>query len=400
MIVPLHNGVFERPLVARLLERLGEPRRFVQAIVGPRQVGKTTAVLQARSHLEAAGVPFHYATGDEPLLPTAVWIDEQWQVARAVSAADEPGVLCLDEVHRIPGWAERVKANWDRDTREARALHVVLLGSSPLLVRQRLDESLAGRFETLPATHWSYPECREAFGWDLDSYVFYGGYPGAAPLAADYPRWRSYVLDSIIEPTVSRDVLSLGRIDKPALLRQLFYLACDYSGQIVSYTKLVGQLQDAGNTTTLAEYLRRLGDAWLVVGLQKYSGRAVRRRGSSPKLLVLNTALQSAVKGLTIDEARADAEHWGRLVETAVGAHLAATAAGDSTRSLYYWRRGDLEVDYVVEARSTLSAIEVKSGRPRKDDAAGMAAFARLYSPRESTLVGSGGVPLEVFLSR
>jgi len=396
----LQMGVFERPLVARLLGRLTEPRRFVQAVVGPRQVGKTTAVLQARSHLEAAGVPFHYASGDEPLLPSAVWIDEQWQVARAVSASEEAAVLCLDEVHRIPGWAERVKANWDRDTREARALHVVVLGSSPLLVRQRLEESLAGRFETHPATHWSYPECREAFGWDLDTYVFYGGYPGAAPLVADYPRWRSYVLDSIIEPTVSRDVLSLGRIDKPALLRQLFYLACDYSGQIVSYTKLVGQLPDAGNTTTLADYLKRLADAWLVVGLQKYSGRAVRRRGSSPKLLVLNTALQSAVKGLTIDEARADAEHWGRLVETAVGAHLAATAAGDSARALYYWRQGDLEVDYVVEARGALSAIEVKSGRPRKDDAAGMAAFARLYSPQESTLVGSGGVPLEAFLSR
>jgi len=195
-----------------------------------------------------------------------------------------------------------------------------------------------------------------------------------------------------------RVTCSQGRIDKPALLRQFFYLACDYSGQIVSYTKLVGQLQDAGNTTTLAEYLRRLAAAWLVVGLQKYSGRAVRKRGSSPKLLVLNTALQSAVKGLTIDEARADTEHWGRLVETAVGAHLAA-AAGDSARALYYWRQGDLEVDYVVEARRSLSAIEVKSGRPRKDDAAGMAAFARLHSPRESTLVGSGGVPLEVYLS-
>ena len=230
--------------------------------------------------------------------------------------------------------------------------------------------------------------------------MFYGGYPGAAPLVADYPRWRSYVLDAIIEPTVSRDVLSLGRVDKPALLRQLFYLACDYSGQIVSYTKLVGQLQDAGNTTTLADYLRRLADAWLVVGLQKYSGGAVRRRGSSPKLLVLNTALQSAVKGLTIDEARADAEHWGRLVETAVGAHLAAKAAADSGRALYYWRQGDLEVDYVVEARGALSAVEVKSGRPRKDDAAGMKAFARLYEPRDATLVGSGGVPLEAYLSR
>jgi predicted AAA+ superfamily ATPase len=250
----------------------------------------------------------------------------------------------------------------------------------------------------VPATHWTYAECRDAFGWDLDTYVFYGGYPGAAPLIDDFARWRSYVLESIIEPTVSRDVLSLGRIDKPALLRQLFYLACHYSGQIVSYTKLVGQLQDAGNTTTLAEYLKRLADAWLVEGLQKYSGSAVRRRGSSPKLLVLNTALQTAVKGLPLEEARADTEHWGRLVETAVGAHLAARAAGDRTRRLFYWRQGDAEVDYVVEAQGDISAIEVKSGRPRKDDMAGMKRFARAFGPRDSLLIGSGGVPLEQFL--
>jgi predicted AAA+ superfamily ATPase len=391
-------SVFERPLVARLLERLAGHRRFVQVLAGPRQVGKTTAVLQARARLEATGVPVHYATGDEPLLPAAVWIDEQWQVARSVTSPTEPAVLVLDEVHRIPGWAERVKANWDRDTRETRDLHVVLLGSSPLQVRQRVEEALTGRFETLPATHWSYPECRDAFGWDVDTYLFHGGYPGAAPLIDDFARWRGYVLDSIVEPTVSRDVLSVGRVDKPALLRQLFYLACDYSGQVIAYTKLLGQLQDAGNTTTLAEYLRRLGDAWLVTGLQKYSGGALRRRASSPKLQVLNTALLSAVKGLRFEEARADGEHWGRLTESAVGAHLAAAAAGDRLKQLYYWREGGLEVDYVVEASGSLTAIEVKSGRRRKDDTAGMAAFSARFAPRDSVVVGPGGVPLEDFL--
>ena len=389
---------FERSIAAVLSSRLHEPRRHIQAIVGPRQVGKTTAVLQVRTRLEAEGVPFHYVSGDEPLLPSAVWIDEQWHVARASSAPGEPAVLCLDEVHRIPGWADRVKANWDRDTREHRDLRIVVLGSSPLLVRGRLEETLTGRFETLSATHWTFAECNEAFGWDVDTFVFHGGYPGAAGFISDFSRWRAYVLDSIIEPSVARDVLSMGRIDKPALLRQLFYLACDYSGQVVSYTKLVGQLQDAGNTTTLADYLQRLRGAWLVAGLQKYSGRAVRRRGSSPKLVVMDTALQSAVKGVTFEEAHADREHWGRLVETAVGAHLLAKAAAAELRSVGYWRRGGLEVDYVVESPSGLRAIEVKSGRPRKDDAAGMAAFARSYSPAESILVGSTGVPLEVFL--
>lgn len=212
-------------MVSLLLTRLRESRRFILAVVGPRQVGKTTAVLQAGRDLQDEGLAWHFATGDEPLLPTAAWIDQQWETARAGWSPSRPAVLVLDEVQRIPGWSQRVKANWDRDTRQGRDLRVVVLGSSPLLVRRRLEESLAGRFEVAPATHWSYAECREAFGWDVDTFVFYGGYPGAAPLIDDFGRRRSYVLDSLSETTVSRDVLALGRIDKPALLRQLFFLA-------------------------------------------------------------------------------------------------------------------------------------------------------------------------------
>jgi predicted AAA+ superfamily ATPase len=284
--------MFERSIVTQLVTRLGSERRFVQALIGPRQVGKTTAVLQARRRLEAQGVGFVFASGDEPLLPGPAWVDTQWQAARAAALSSTPRapvVLALDEVHRIPGWAERVKANWDRDTREATDVRVVLLGSSPLLVGRHLGESLAGRFEVIPATHWQWSECRDAFGWNLDTFVFYGGYPGAAPLAGDFQRWRRYVLDSLIEPTVSRDVLSVSRIDKPALLRQLFYLVCELSGQVAAYTTLLGQLHDAGNTTTLAHYLRLLEDMWLAAGLQKYSGSVVRKRASSPKLLVLDT---------------------------------------------------------------------------------------------------------------
>jgi predicted AAA+ superfamily ATPase len=384
-------------LVPLLLTRLRESRRFIQAVVGPRQVGKTTAVLQTGRDLQGEGLAWHFASGDEPLLPTAAWIDQQWETARARWSPSRPVVLVLDEVHRIPGWSQRVKANWDRDTRDGRDLRVVVLGSSPLLVRQRLEESLAGRFEVVPATHWSYAECRDAFGWDVDTFVFYGGYPGAAPLIDDFGRWRSYVLDSLIETTVSRDVLALGRIDKPALLRQLFFLACDYSGQVVSYTKLLGQLQDAGNTTTLAHYLRLLGDAWLVAGLQKYSGSAVRRRGSSPKPVVLNTALMSAVRGVPYASARADTDYWGRLVESAVGAHLLAAAA-DGSRRVHYWREGRLEVDYVVEAPGRLTALEVKSGRARHDDGRGIEAFAARYEPDAVALVGPNGIALADFL--
>ena len=385
--------MFERPLVDTLVGRLTEPRRLIQAIVGPRQSGKTTAVTQAQARLEAQGTPVHYASGDEPLVPGPAWIDQQWEVARTL-ADGAPVVLALDEVHKIPGWSERVKAAWDRDTREGRDLRVVLLGSSPLLVRHRLDESLAGRFETLASTHWSFAECREAFGWDLDTYLFYGGYPGSAPLIGDFDRWRSYMVDSLIETTISRDVLALARVDKPALLRRLFYLACEYSGQIVAYTKLLGQLHDAGNTTTLAHYLDLLDSAWLVTGLQKYAGSKVRRRASSPKLLVLNTALMSAVKGVPLEVAKADTEYWGRLVETAVGAHLMAQRVQDRS-GLFYWRDAGLEVDYVVETPLGLTAIEVKSGRPRDRDSRGIDTFVTRHGQATAMLVGQGGVPLE-----
>jgi hypothetical protein len=388
---------FERSIVDQLVTRLLEPRRFVQALVGPRQVGKTTAVGQAQRRLEASGLTVLFASGDTPLLPGPGWIDEQWEAARTARPASEPVVLALDEVHKIPGWAERVKANWDRDTREGRDVRVVVLGSSPLIVSQRLGESLAGRFEVLPATHWSFSECREAFGWDLDTYLFHGGYPGAAPLIGEFDRWRSYILESLVETTVSRDVLAMGRIDKPALLRQLFYLACEYSGQIVAYSKLLGQLHDAGNTTTLSHYLHLLEKVWMVAGVQKFSGSTVRKRASSPKLLVLNTALMSAVRGIPFAEARSDSAYWGRLVETAAGAHLAAAGQG-TQQQLYYWRHRGLEVDYVVEAPSRLTALEVKSDRERDESARGLDAFVARYQPQVVRLIGAGGTPLADFL--
>jgi hypothetical protein len=354
-------------------------------------------VLQAGRRLETNGSGFVFASGDEPLLPGPAWIDEIWEEARAAASAG-PAVLALDEIHKIPGWAERIKANWDRDTREGTDVRPVLLGSSPLLVGQRLRESLAGRFEVIPATHWQWPECRDAFGWDVDTFIFYGGYPGAAPLVGDFQRWRRYVLDALIETTVSRDVLSRGRIDKPALLRQLFYLTCELSGQVVAYTTLLGQLHDAGNSTTLAHYLRLLEDVWLAVGLQKYSGSVVRKRSSQPKLLVLDTALMSAVKGISFEEARRDRGYWGRLVETAAGAHLVAMAQVEPQRVMY-WRERDLEVDYVVEDAAGLCALEVKSGRERDTDRRGLDAFIKRYDPARVRLIGSAGTPLADFLA-
>ena len=385
---------YERAQGAALAARLAEPRRFIQVLAGPRQVGKSTLAQQVAERLE---LPVRYAGADEPMLRGGAWIAQQWEAAR-LALGPAGAVLVLDEIQKIPGWSETVKRLWDEDTRARRPLRVGLLGSAPLLITQGLTESLAGRFEVIFLPHWSYGEMRTAFGWSLEQFVFHGGYPGAAPLVGDPERWARYVLDSLIETSISRDVLLLTRVDKPALLRRLFELACRYSGQVLSYTKMLGQLQDAGNTTTLAHYLELLSGAGMVCGLQKYAGDAARSRGSSPKLQVLNTALMTAMSGVTLTEARADREFWGRLVESAVGAHLANAALCGDCR-LHYWREGNHEVDFIVQAGRRLTAIEVKSGRAPVAHP-GTAAFARAFKPQRCLLVGGDGIALEEFLSR
>jgi predicted AAA+ superfamily ATPase len=385
---------FQRPYARELARRLAEPRRFLQVVAGPRQVGKTTLVQQVAAD---AGAPVRYTSADEPTLRGAGWIAEQWEAAR-LETGDKPGILVLDEVQKVVGWSESVKRLWDEDTRRRRPLRVVLLGSAPLLIQKGLTESLAGRFEVLHLPHWSFPEMRDAFGFSLEQYLYFGGYPGAAPLAADPGRWRRYVLDALVETTIARDVLLLTRVDKPALLRRLFELGCRYSGQVLSYTKMLGQLHDAGNTTTLAHYLDLLAAAGMLTGLPKYAGQLVRQRGSSPKLQVMNTALLTATAGLAPGEVRADREVHGRLVESAAGAHL-ANAAARGVCTLYYWRERNHEVDFVVRAGRRLVAIEVKSGR-RRDALPGMEAFAQAFGPSRRLLVGADGIALEEFLSR
>ncbi len=383
---------FRRPQAAVLARRLAEPRRFIQVVAGARQVGKTTLVEQV---CRDSGLPVRFASADEPTLRGPEWIATQWEVAR-LATGPKGGILVLDEVQKADGWSESVKRLWDEDTRAGRPLEVVLLGSAPLLVQQGLTESLAGRFEIVHLPHWSFAEMRAAFGFTLDQYLYFGGYPGAAPLAGEPGRWRRYILDALVETTIARDVLLLTRVDKPALLRRLFQLGCQYSGQVLSYTKMLGQLHDAGNTTTLAHYLDLLGGAGLLVGLSKYSGSAVRRRGSSPKLQVQNTALMTAQSPVAFEEVASDRELRGRLVESAVGAHLAnAAAAGEC--EVFYWRERNQEVDFVVRAGRRVAAIEVKSGR-RRDALPGIAAFAAAFDTTRRLLVGSDGIPVEEFL--
>ena len=385
-----------RPQVEELILRLGEPRQFIQVISGARQVGKTT---MARQAAERSGLQYRYATADGPTLQASAWIEQQWQAGRILAhESDELGaLLILDEIQKVPQWAESIKRLWDEDAMNGVNLKVVTLSSTPLLMERGLTESLAGRFELLQLPHWSYSEMRDAFGYSLDQYIFFGAYPGAARLSKRQDRWSRYIRDSLIETTIARDVLLLSRIDKPALMRRLFDLGCRYSGQILSYNKMIGQLQDAGNTTTLAHYLDLLSAAGMMTGLQKYAAADVRVRASSPKLQVLNSALMTATSGMKLSQAKADHEFWGRLVETAVGAHLVNSSYSGGYR-VYYWRDRNRDVDFVVETSTSLIAIEVKSNR-RRDALPGMSAFKQTFHPTRMLLVGGDGISVEDFLS-
>ena len=388
-------SMYKRPIFHTLFRRFSEPRRFIQVLAGSRQTGKTTL---ARQVMEEITGPSHYASADEPVLKDNIWIEQQWEVGRTLVRSDgknRNGLLILDEIQKIPNWSETVKRLWDEDTASKLPLQVVVLGSSPLLVQRGLTESLAGRFEIIPVTHWSFTEMNQAFGWDMDHYIYYGGYPGASDLVGDHQRWKRYILDSLIETSISRDVLLMTRVDKPALLRRLFELGCAYSGQILSYQKMLGQLQSAGNTVTLAHYLQLLQGAGLVAGLSKYSGQKVRQRASSPKLLVLNNALMTATSHTSFEEARNDSEFWGRLVESAAGAALANGVMGKDIQ-LFYWAGRNREVDFVLSRGKTLVAIEIKSGH-RKANLPGIEAFSRDFKVTKKLLVGAQGIPLEEF---
>ena len=387
--------MFKRSSYKVLCNRLAEPRRFIQVLVGPRQTGKTTVVRQI---METANMPSHYASADEPALKDRIWIEQQWEVARVKAGSigqKKKALLVLDEIQKIPGWSETVKRLWDEDSASRLLLQVVILGSSSLLMQQGLTESLAGRFEVIAFTHWSFAEMQKAFGWSLEQYIFYGGYPGAAELISDHQRWSSYIVESLVETTISRDILLMKRVDKPVLLRRVFELGCAYSGQVLSYQKMLGQLQDAGNTTTLAHYLSLLHSAGLVAGLAKYAGQCVRQRASSPKLLVLNTALMTAPSSLTLDETRGDSEYWGRLVESSVGAALVNGLKGMQV-GVFYWSDRNREVDFVLCRGDVLVAIEVKSGR-RKTSLPGIEAFCRAFRVKRKLLVGAQGISWEEF---
>lgn len=392
--MPLSN-LYKRAEFESLFRRLEhESRRAIQVVYGPRQVGKST--LMAQIEQESQKIVLMVSADSIPVTD-AYWIRRQWDQIRVRLAAESAtsAILILDEIQKIPRWSEQVKKEWDEDTLAGLPIHVVLLGSSRVWLQKGLSESLAGRFEATYLGHWSYSEMRDAFGFTHNQYVWFGGYPGAAPFIDDEARWQAYIRDSLIDSSIHRDVLMLTPIQKPALMRRLFDLGTAYSGQMVSYTKLMGQLQDAGNTTTLAHYLEALDSAGLLAGLEKYSPEKLRQRASSPKFQVHNLALMSASESMPFSEVLKQPERWGRWVESAVGAHL-LNFARKTHSELFYWREGDDEVDFVLKHRNRVVAIEVKSGarQPRS----GLDAFAKKHHPDRMILIGKDGIPWQSFL--
>lgn len=387
--------MYYRQQEKELVKRIKDKRRFIQVLSGPRQTGKTTLAHQAA---KTANIPCHYASADIPGIPDAIWIKTAWETARALlTNGAKKALLILDEIQKIEQWSTIVKAEWDADTQHQRDIQVVILGSAPLLIQQGLTESLAGRFELISVRPWSYLEMKDAFGWNIQQYIYYGGYPGSASLITEPDRWLSYIRDSLIETTLSRDILLLNTIQKPALLRRLFQLGCEYSGQILSYQKMLGQLHDAGNTTTLAHYLQLLSGSGMITGIEKYYGKKIMRRSSSPKLLALNTALISANNAITFGVAINNHDYWGRLIESTVGSSLINHPAS-ITQQVYYWREGNDEVDFIIENNHELIALEVKSGRQKS--ASGLIAFSKKFpKARLMQVGGENGITLEDFLT-
>ena len=379
-----------------LVSRISEPRKTIQVVAGPRQVGKTTMVKQV---LQELSLPYLFLSADAVNPDDTEWIPARWEEARSQIRfyAYTEFLLVIDEIHKINNWSEQVKREWDFDSFEDLNLKVILLGSSRLLLKKGLTESLAGRFETLPMGHWSYQEMHEAFGWDINQYVFFGGYPGSASYLPDEKRWRRYVREAIVAPAIERDVLQTTYIYKPALMHQLFRLGCAYSGELLSFNKMLGMLQDAGNATTLVNYLEILGESKLLVGLHKYTMDKARKYKSIPKLQVFNNALLTVMSdGMTYEKAYTHPELWGRWVESSVGCFL-LDQADELEYQLYYWRENNEEVDFVIAYGERLIAIEVKSGRRQQNS--GMGTFHKKYHPQYSLIVGGKAMSLEQFFS-
>ncbi len=376
-----------------ITKRLSEKRKCIQVLFGPRQVGKTTLIKQV---LQETTTPHVFVSADNTAGLAETWLRNTWNQCRLEIKTKNyhDFILIVDEVQKIANWSEIVKKEWDNDTFNDIPLKLVLLGSSSLLIQQGLSESLAGRFETIYIPHWSYNEMKEAFGFSVEQYITYGGYPGSADFISDENRWRNYILHSLIDTTLSKDILMLTRVDKPILLQRLFDIGCSYSAQILSLTKIQGELQEKGNLTTLSNYLKLLDTAGLLCGLDKFSGSIIHQRASKPKFQVYNNALMNIQYEKNYESAKKDPTYWGRLSESAVGAHLLNYSKAENYK-LYYWNENSREVDFVLQKGNKLVALEVKSGIKTTNE--GMERFYKAFSPTTTYTIGTGGIPFEEF---
>lgn len=387
--------MYQRRHLNILKSRMAEPRRRMQIVMGPRQVGKSTLVGQ---FTEGISVPFDFFAADGVNRFDSSWIPNKWQQVRMRMDihSEQEHILIIDEVQKIRGWSEQVKKEWDEDSRSHRNLKVILLGSSRLLLQKGLEESLEGRFETIKMGYWDWQEMHEAFGFSMDEYVYFGGFPGLAPDIQDEDRWRNLMEDSIISPILTRDILEIEEIRNPALLRQVFELACIESAKELSLTKMQGTM-NCGTVPTIKNYLDILNKSMTVQPLQNYSSSIVKEKQSVPKMQVFNNAFRNRFGTFSFDEARVDPAEWGRLVESAVGAHLANRAMTDDYE-LFYWRNERRqECDYVLRKGQALVAIEVKSGSV--DKTVGFEKFKEQFADKVTAaiIVGPQALPLEDF---
>lgn len=386
--------MYKRTHLQILKKRVEEPRKFIQTIIGPRQVGKTTLIKQLVKEID---IPYEYQSADDISNADNIWIEQLWESARMklkISEADD-FLLIIDEIQKIDDWSNTIKALWDEDSFKDTNLKVILLGSASMVLQQGLTESLAGRFEIIRVEHWGFSEMESAFGFSPEEFVWFGGYPGSADLIKDEDRWKEYIKNALIETTISKDILMLTRVTKPALLKRVFELGVAYSGQILSYSKIVGQLQDAGNTTTISHYLHLLDSAGMLCGLEKIYQEKLRIKSSSPKFQVRNMAFVSALSNKSFSQIITEPKEWGRIVESAIGVHL----VNHSTKygyKVYYWRHRNEEVDFVLQKGEKLIALEIKSGKTKVTS--GMRTFKNRFNPDKVLLIGTKGMHWKDFM--
>ena len=387
--------MYKRAEYQIIKNRLEEPRKFIQVVMGARQIGKSTVVKQVLKDLD---LPYLFYSADNVPASNTAWVSDCWEAVRSLKRSNnwESAILVIDEIQKVSNWSEVVKKEWDDDSFNDRNIKVLLLGSSRVRLEKGLSESLAGRFEEIRMGHWSYVEMRDCFGWSLDQYIFYGGYPGAAPLVGDEDRFQQYIQSAIIDATINKDILMDTPIGKPALLRQTFELGAAYSGELLSLNKMLGSLQDAGNTSTLSGYLNLLAESGLLCGLQKYSIDMARRRASIPKLQVYNNALKTVYSPMPFNQAVLDRKSWGRIFESGVGAYLVSQAFVHRF-DVFYWRERNDEVDFILRKKNSLVAIEVKGNAEKRTE--GLDKFRELFKSTSSFIVGDGGIKSEEFMS-